>query len=408
MAVKCLRPGVTEAVRTIAVVTVGRSDYGLYGALLRRIHADEELDLRVIVAGTHLSPEFGLTVREIEQDGFLIADRVATVIARDTPEAIARSLALGVTGFARAFAAGRPDILLVLGDRFEMYAAALAALPFAIPVAHVHGGEVTSGAIDDALRHSMTKLSHLHFTSTEEYARRVRQLGEEPWRVSVSGAPGLDNLRTTRLIDRQELAARFGVPAAGPFLLCTFHPVTLEFQETEWHMTELLAALDAFGVPVLLTAPNADTEHRLVRRNLEGFVDAHPTARLIECLGTQVYFSVMSVASAMVGNSSSGLIEAPSFKLPVVNIGTRQAGRVRARNVIDVGYERDDILGGLVRAVNPVFRSGLRDLVNPYGLGDAAGHIVRRLKALPLGRALIEKRFCDIDEPSAVPVDASG
>jgi UDP-N-acetylglucosamine 2-epimerase (non-hydrolysing)/GDP/UDP-N,N'-diacetylbacillosamine 2-epimerase (hydrolysing) len=380
----------------IGVVTVARSDYGIYVPLLRALQAADGLALALFVGGMHLSPDFGLTVRAIEADGYPIAARVAMALTADTPADIARSMGLGVAGFAGAFARSRPDILVVLGDRFEMHAAALAALPFKLPVAHIHGGELTYGAMDDALRHSMTKLSHLHFTATEAYARRVIQLGEEPWRVTVSGAPGLDNLRTVELLSRAEIEARYTLRLDEPFLIVTYHPVTLEFERTAWQTGEMLAALDETQMPIVFTLPNADTAGRLITELLRGFVAAHPRCRLVDNLGTQGYFSLMALAAAMVGNSSSGLLEAPSFQLPVVNIGNRQAGRVRAANVLDVGYNRAEIEAGIRRAVAPGFRAGLAALTNPYGDGHAAGRIVERLKAVALDDRLLVKRFFDL------------
>ncbi|OFW08752.1 MAG: UDP-N-acetyl-D-glucosamine 2-epimerase, UDP-hydrolysing [Acidobacteria bacterium RIFCSPLOWO2_02_FULL_67_36] len=386
--------------RTVAVVTVGRSDYGLYRPILTRLSADSRLRLQLVVGGMHLCPEFGWSVREIEADGFTVAERVQMLLSSDDPEAVSKSIGLGVIGYAQAFARLQPDLLMVLGDRFEMFAAALAALPFRIPVAHIHGGELTAGAIDDALRHSMTKLSHLHFVATDDAARRVAQLGEESWRITICGAPGLDNVKTIPLMTPDEIAAQFGVRVDRPFLLCTFHPVTLEFDRTEWQVGELLAALDSIGAPVVFTQPNADTGGRLVRRLIDEFLATHPLASFVGNFGTRGYFSIMSRAAAMVGNSSSGLIEAPTFALPVVNIGTRQAGRVRAKNVIDVGYYKDEITAGIVRAVAPEFRATLEGLRNPYGDGRAADIVVARLADVALDHELLVKRFAD----AAVPV----
>ena len=384
--------------RTVGVVTVGRSDYGHYLPLLRRIGETDGLRLHLIVAGSHLAPEFGSTVTMIEADGFEVADRIEMLLSSDTPHGIAKSMGLGVMGFAESFArAPRPDVLVLLGDRFEMHAAALAALPFKIPVAHIHGGEITRGAIDDALRHSMTKLSHLHFVATEEYARRVIQLGEEPWRVLVTGGIGLDNVRSVPLLERPELETAVGLSLDEPTLLVTFHPVTLEFEEAEWQTGELLSALGTADLPVVFTAPNADTGGRSVRALIEAFVQSTPRSTLVESLGTRAFFSMMSVAAAMVGNSSSGIIEAPSFGLPVVNIGTRQEGRTRAANVIDVGYRREEILDGVRRALDPSFRQSLRDMANPYDAGGAAELIVDRLASIDLDRALVTKRFHDVD-----------
>ena len=381
--------------RTIGVVTVERSDYGIYLPILRRIQVDPELHLHLIVSGAHLAPGFGLTVNMIQADGFEIGERIEMLLASDSPEGIAKSIGLGVIGFAQAFARFRPDILLVLGDRFEMHAAALAALPFNIPVTHIHGGEVTQGAMDDALRHSLTKLSHLHFVSTPEYAQRVAQLGEEKWRITVSGAPSLDNLRLGTLPTREQLEVQFNFRLHPAPLLVTFHPVTLEFEQTEWQITELMAALNQLDMPVIFTMPNADTRNGIVRQQIAEYARTHTSAWSVENFGTQNYFGVMQFAAAMIGNSSSGIIEAPSFKLPVVNIGTRQTGRVRANNVIDVGYERSEIVAGVQRAITPEFREGLRERVNPYGDGRAAEHIVDGLKAVALDDHLIRKVFRD-------------
>jgi UDP-hydrolysing UDP-N-acetyl-D-glucosamine 2-epimerase len=386
--------------RTIAAITVGRSDYGIYRPILRRILADPELGLQIVAAGAHLSPAHGLTIREVENEGFAIAERVEMLLASDAPEAIAESLGLGIIGFSRAYARLRPELILVLGDRFEMHAAALAALPMKIPVAHIQGGELTMGAIDDALRHSITKLSHLHFVATEEYGRRVRQLGEEPWRITVCGAPSLDNLESLALLSKAELAAKYGFALEPAPLLVTFHPVTLEYEDTAYHIAELLAALDDSGMPAIFTMPNADTSNHVIAESIRAFVAARSATHLVDNLGTQGYFSVMAQAAAMVGNSSSGIIEAASFRLPVVNIGTRQQGRVRGANVLDVGYSRREIAEGIRRASNAGFRSRLADLENPYGTGGASSAIVKRLKSLQIDSRLLQKRFFDVPERS--------
>ncbi len=383
--------------RRIGVITVARSDYSYYRPLLRGMQAEPEtLELQLIVGGMHLSPAFGRTVTAIEEDGFPIADRVDMLLSSDTPAAVAKSMGLAAIGFAQCFENRRPDLLILLGDLSLMHAAAVAALPFRIPVAHVHGGEITEGAMDDALRHSISKMSHLHFVSTAEYARRLVQMGEEPWRVTVSGAPSLDNLKDLPLLDRAALEARYGLHLSRPPLMVTFHPVTLEVDRTEEQTGELLAALEACGMPAVFSLPNADTGNRTVRRMIEAFVHRRDSAALVDNFGTQGYFSLMAVSAAMVGNSSSGVIEAASFRLPVVNVGTRQAGRVRAGNVIDTDGDRASILQGIRRAVDPAFREGLKDLVNPYGDGHATGRILRILSEIPLDDRLIRKRFVDM------------
>ena len=388
--------------RTVGVVTVGRSDYGIYQPVLRAMQEHPALEPHLLVSGMHLSPEFGLTVREIEADGFPIRDRVEMLLSSDSPEGIAKAIGLGTIGFAQVYGRWRPDLLLVLGDRFEMYAAALAALPFKIPVAHLHGGELTEGATDDALRHSITKLSHLHFVSTEEYARRVRQMGEEPWRVVVSGAPGLDGIEGFTGLSREELESRFGLDVAQPPLLVTYHPASLEYEQTACQVKELLTALERSRLPVVFTAPNADVSGRTVATMIREFVASHPQARFVANLGRRGYFGLMRHAAARVGNSSSGIIEAASFRLSVVNVGTRQQGRVQGANVIDVGYESVAIGAAIARAVSPEFRRTLADLRNPYGDGRAGERIAAALAQVPLDASLVIKRFCDLPDPSHV------
>lgn len=382
--------------RTIGVVTVSRSDYGFYQQILLRILMERGLRLHLLVGGMHLAQEFGLTVQEIEADGFPIAERIELLLASDSPEGIAKSMGVGVIGFAQAFARVRPDILVVLGDRFEMFAAAVAAMPFKIPLAHIHGGEITEGAMDEAIRHSISKLSHLHFVATEEYGQRVRQIGEEPWRVVVSGTPSLDAVRSLIPLSRDELEARVGLDLGESPLLVTYHPVTLEYERTAWQVEQLLTALEKSGLSVVFTAPNSDVSGRTIHRMIQEYVRTHPRACFLANLGSRAYLSLMRCAAAMVGNSSSGIIEAASFELPVVNIGTRQKGRVRGGNVIDVEYEAEAISRGIAKALSPEFRSSLTGMKNPYGDGCAAERIVRVLAEVGLGDRLLVKRFCDL------------
>ncbi len=390
--------------RTIGVVTGSRADYGIYLPLLRAIESDPALTLQLFVTGSHLSPEFGLTGREIEGDGFRITERIEMLLSSDTPEGIAKSMGLGTIGFAQVYARCRPDMLVVLGDRFEMHAAALASLTFKIPVVHIHGGETTEGSIDDSLRHALTKISHLHFVATEYYGKRVLQMGEEPWRIVVCGALGLDNLRTVKLLSPKDLEARIGLSFERPPLLVTFHPVTLEYEQAEWQVCNLLEALEAFDLPIVLTMPNADTNGRVIGRKLKEFTKERYSSRLVPNLGTQAYFSLMAIAAAMVGNSSSGIIEAMSFELPVVNIGTRQRGRARPENVIDVGCMPNEIIAGITAALDPEFRIRLRGQPNPYGKGWATEMIVKYLREVPLDDRLIVKQFMDLNTgPLATP-----
>jgi UDP-N-acetylglucosamine 2-epimerase len=326
-----------------------------------------------MVSGMHLSPEFGYTVEDIINDGFPVAAKVDMLLSSDRPAGITKSIGLGTLGFAEAYDRLRPDMLLVLGDRFEMMAATLAALPFKIPVAHIHGGELSEGAFDDALRHAITKLSHLHFVATDEYARRVQLLSSE------------------------EFEKKYDISLDQPPLLVTFHPVTLEYEQTQWQVGELLTALDNFERPMIFTLPNADTKGRIIIQMIADFVGRKPYRWRLDNFGTQGYFSLMSLSAAMVGNSSSGLIEAPSFELPVVNIGRRQQGRIRAANVIDVDYKHEDIIPGIKEAISPKFKKKLSGMRNPYRSGSASKKIVERLKAVDLNENLIVKRFHDLE-----------
>jgi UDP-hydrolysing UDP-N-acetyl-D-glucosamine 2-epimerase len=382
--------------RKIAVVTVARSDWGIYLPVLRCMREHKGVQLQIIVSGAHLVHQFGRTVDEVRNSGFEITATINFLLADDSPEAISKSLGLGIVSFAQHFQSCRPDLLVVLGDRYEMYAAALAALPFQIPVAHIHGGELSLGAIDDAIRHSLTKLSHLHFVACQEYARRVIQLGEEPWRVIISGAPALDAIRTFTPLPASEFQSRTGIDPNAGFLLVTYHPVTSEFKDAGFQIRELLTALDQFSMPILFTAPNADTCSHVIRDEILSYCKAHREAKYIAHCGPELYYSAMHYAAAMVGNSSSGIIEAPSFCLPVVNIGRRQEGRIRAGNVIDVGYSRGEIIGGIRRALSREFRESLQGLENPYGDGYAGERIANVVSSIPLDEKLLRKKFYDL------------
>jgi len=383
--------------RAIGVVTVARSDYGHLLPLLEALEHAPDAELLVYVAGSHLAAPFGIRTGDlVEADQWPIAARIDMGIDDDAPATIASATGRGVVGFAAEFARRRPDLVVVLGDRYEMLSAALAALPFGLPVAHLHGGEVTEGAIDEQIRHAITKLAHLHFPAAEPYAVRVRQMGEEPWRVHCCGAPGLDRLRAGGSLSREEIGERLGRPLGRPTLLVTFHPETLAVADVPRQVEELTAALEKVDGDIIVTAPGADTGHRAITAALERLAGRRPLMRLGATLGDDVYTSLLREADVMIGNSSSGLIEAPSFGLPVVNVGDRQRGRLRAANVIDVGADRAAIAGAIRRALDPAFRRGLAGLVNPYGDGHAAPRIARVLREVELGPRLTRKRFVDV------------
>lgn len=386
----------TDSKRKIAVVTGSRAEYGLLYWIIKEIHGDPDLVLQLVVSGMHLSPEFGLTYQEIESDGFPIAERVEMLLSSDTEVGVSNSIGLGIIGFSKAFERLKPDILVVLGDRFEILAAVTAAVIARIPVAHIHGGETTEGAIDEAIRHAVTKMSHIHFPTTDLYARRIRQMGEDPNRIFTSGAPGLDNISLLELPGREELSNKLGIEPDKKLAVITYHPVTLEKDTAERHMANLLAALAGRDITLVFTHANADTGGRVVNQLIADFVKKTPNAYAFISLGRCIYFGLLSVADVMVGNSSSGIIEAPSFKLPVVNIGDRQRGRVRAANCIDCGVEQHEIAAALDRALDREFRESLDNLVNPYGAGKVSPRIVAKLKDIPLDEQLLKKSFRDL------------
>lgn len=382
--------------RRIAVITTTRADFGIYRPLLKRLAADDDVVLQLVAGGMHLRPEFGMTLDEIVEAGFAVAAKIDLLTADDSPAGIAVAMARATQGFAEAYAALAPDLVVILGDRFEMHAAAVAAQPFRLPLAHLHGGELTLGALDDSFRHSMTKLSHLHFVATEEFRRRVLQMGEEPWRVVTCGALGLDNLADTPTLSEAALEAKLGMPLAPAPLLVTLHPETRLAASAAEQAAPLLDAVGRAGLPVVFTAPNADAGGLAIRRLIEAYVADHADARLVDNLGTPAYFALMGRAAAMVGNSSSGIIEAASFTLPVVNIGDRQQGRPRAANVIDVAGQADIILAAIRRATSASFRSGLAGLKNPYAAERPAAEIIHRtLRSVALDDTLLKKGFVD-------------
>ncbi len=383
---------VRSDMRRIAVVTVGRSEYGIFRPLLRLLENDPTIELLLIVSGTHLSSDFGSSISEIHTDGFEIAAKVECTLASDQPGSVSRSMGLAAIGFAQTYEMLNPDLIVVLGDRFETHSAVVAAIPFLIPIAHIGGGCITRGAIDDGFRHSITKLSHLHFVETDEYQANIIKMGEDPSRVHKTGALGLDNLHAIKFLNLQEINREFNLKLSEPPILVTFHPVTRHFDKTEYYLKELLKALDKINCPIVITYPNADTAGKTIIRLIEEFAQSrHDKVFVVPHLGTQGYFSLMKIAVAMVGNSSSGLVEAASFRLPVVNIGERQEGRLESDNVISVGYNHRGILDGFKKAESSEFRSSLINVVNKYGDGKCAPRILDVIKMATLDKNLIIK-----------------
>ena len=382
--------------RKVCVVTGTRAEYGLLKRLMRRIQAEQILTLQLVVTGMHLSPEFGLTYQEIETDGFRIDKKVEILTSSDTSAGISKSMGLGLIGFADVYAELRPDILIILGDRFEMLAAASAALAARIPIAHLHGGEATEGLMDEAIRHSITKMSHLHFVAADVYRKRVIQLGEEPDRVFLVGAMGIDAISDIKLMERQALEASLGFKFSERNLLVTFHPVTLEANSAASQIEELLAALaDCLDIRLIFTLPNADTEGRTLIDRIERFVASRSNAVAYSSLGQLRYLSCLAQVDGVVGNSSSGLIEAPSFKIGTINIGARQDGRLSASSVINCAPERREIGAAIDTLYSAGFRSDLDKVRNPYGEPGATEKIVSIIKSISLA-GILKKRFYDL------------
>ncbi|MBC3932348.1 UDP-N-acetylglucosamine 2-epimerase [Undibacterium curvum] len=382
--------------RKICVITGTRAEFGLLRWLMQEVQNDPVLELQVIATGMHLSPEFGLTYREVEQAGFSIDAKVEMLLSADTATAVTKSMGLGLIGFADAYARLAPDLIVVLGDRFEILAAASAALIAGIPVAHLHGGETTEGAFDEAIRHSITKMSHLHFVAADEYRRRVIQLGEQPERVFLVGGLGIDAIKRTTLLEREALEASLDFKLGSKNLLITFHPVTLEGASSQQQMAELLTALgNLTETNLIFTMPNADTGGRELAAMVDAFVASHSNARVYASLGQLRYLSCMQYVDGVVGNSSSGLAEAPSMGVGTINIGDRQKGRLAASSVIDCAPSADSISEALAKLYDPEFRSMLGQTVNPYGNGGASKKIVKVLSTCPIDN-LLKKSFYDI------------
>jgi GDP/UDP-N,N'-diacetylbacillosamine 2-epimerase (hydrolysing) len=382
--------------KKICVITGTRAEYGLLRWVMEGIRQSPELELQLIATGMHLSPEFGMTVNAIEADGFKIDRKVEMLLSSDTPVGVTKSMGLGMIGFADALAELQPDLMLVLGDRYEIFAAASAAMIARIPIAHLHGGETTEGAFDEAIRHSITKMSHLHFVAADEYRRRVIQLGEHPDRVFNVGGLGIDNVLRLKLLTREELEAELDFKLLSRNLLITFHPVTLEHNTSAGQMRELLAALaELDDTGLIFTMPNADTEGRVLFQQIKDFCLQHPNARAYISLGQLRYLSCIQHVDGVVGNSSSGLAEVPSFKKGTINIGDRQRGRLKAASVIDCEPDRAAIINALEQLFSEEFNAKIQQVVNPYGNGGASHAIIRILEPM-LTDDLLKKGFYDL------------
>jgi len=380
----------------ICVVTGTRAEYGLLRWVIEGIQQSNCLQLQLVVTGMHLSPEFGLTKRNIEKDGFHIDRCVEMLLSSDTSVGITKSVGLALIGFADAFSELEPDLVLVLGDRFEIFAAASAAMIARVPIAHLHGGEATEGLIDESIRHSITKMSHLHFVAADEYKRRVIQLGEDPSHVFTVGGLGIDSISRLQFLAKDQLEKELDFKFQQRNLLITFHPVTLEDKTSEKQIDELLAALsEQTNTGFIFTMPNSDTDGRLIFDKVVSFCLNHPFAKSFTSLGQLRYLSCMSCVDAVVGNSSSGLIEAPSFNIGTINIGDRQRGRLKASSVLDCEPSYESISHALGKLFSDEFQKRVSESRNPYGQAGASDAIVRQLEIQSYAN-ILKKRFHDI------------
>lgn len=384
--------------RKICFFTGTRAEYGIMSRLFKLVEDDKDLQLQIIATNMHLSPEFGLTYKEIEADGFHIDKKVEMLLSSDTANGTVKSMGLACIGFADALEELQPDMAVILGDRYEMLAAAESCLIYKIPIAHLHGGELTEGAYDDAIRHCITKLSHLHFTSTEEYCQRVIQMGEQPERVFWVGSLGVDNILHEPLMPLEDLESDLSFKLGRKYLLITFHPVTMEGASAINQCRNLLDALDKVKeeYQMLFTMPNSDTDGRAIAAEIEKFVGNNSEHAIsVQSLGKRRYYSAMRYASAVIGNSSSGLIEAPSFHIPTLNIGKRQDGRCRGESVLDVDCTYNAIKNGLSTVLSNEFKEKAKTAANPYERKDTLTYIFNIIKTYPLD-GLVKKSFYDI------------
>lgn len=377
--------------RKICVITGTRAEYGFLYWLMREIQDDPHFELQVIATGAHLSPEFGSTYKVIEEDGFVINEKIEMLLSSDTAVGVSKSLGLATIGFADAYNRLKPDMAVILGDRYEMLAAAQAALIAKIPIAHLMGGDTTEGAFDEAIRHSISKMAQLHFVSNELSARRVKQLGENPENIYNVGSPAIDYIRKVKLLNRDELEKEIDFKFQTRNLLVTFHPATLDNTSSSSQYEELLKALDRLEdhTGIIFTRANADNESRIINQMTEDFVRRHPTAKAFTSLGQVRYLSVLSQVNGVVGNSSSGLTEAPSFKIPTVNIGDRQKGRLQPSSVINCEPEALAIEEALKKA----FAMDCSQVRNPYGDGESSARIIAVLRTIPDYQVLLKKHF---------------
>lgn len=380
--------------KKVAVVTGTRAEYGILLPVLRAIQARRELTLSLVVTGMHLSHEFGYTVRDIEKDGFKVAARVDMLLSGDTLSAMAKSVGLGIIQMAQVWEQLSPEVILVLGDRVEPLAAVIAGAYMNVPVAHIHGGDSSRGGLDEYARHAITKFAHIHFPATRQSAERIIKMGEDRWRVHLVGSPALDAILNERQISARTMAKRLGIDQSKPLVLLAQHPVTTQVDQAAEQMMETLEAVAVAGYPTVVLYPNSDAGGRRMIEVIREYERQCPFIKVVPSLPRREYLGLMRMASVMVGNSSSGIIDAPSLGLPAVNIGTRQEGRERGNNVIDVGHNRADIAAAINRAMTDTkFLARVKRCESPYGDGKASARIAEILGRLRITRRLLQKRI---------------
>ncbi|WP_182199780.1 UDP-N-acetylglucosamine 2-epimerase [Paraliobacillus salinarum] len=384
--------------KKISILTATRAEYGLLKPVINKLNSIPEFDVRLVVTGAHLSPEFGLTYNEIEQDGIVIDNKIEMLLSSDTPVAISKSMGLAIISFADYYEKLKPDMLIVLGDRYETLAVCIAAMNQRIPIAHLHGGEITEGAVDESIRHAITKISNLHFTSTEEYKSRVIQLGEHPDRVFCVGATGVENIFKEQLLTKEELEVSINYKLERPFAMVTYHPVTLEENSAEEQFKVILEVLSKYPkMDFIFTKANADTNGRVINKLIDEYVEVNNNAIAFTSLGMTRYLSAMKYCTLVIGNSSSGLLEAPSFGIPTINIGDRQKGRIHANSVINCRPDYEDINTAIELALSGNFRIQAKKTINPYGDGNTSEKIVDIVKDFLLNnRIKMKKKFYDL------------
>lgn len=380
--------------KKVLVVTGTRAEYGLLYWTMKGIEEAEDLELQLIVTGNHLVKDYGFTVEQICKDGFKIDDEIDMIISSEKKSSIVKSMGIEMIQLAQSFDRLKPDILLILGDRYETFAAAICAMMMNIPIAHMNGGESTEGAVDEQIRHGITKMSHIHFAGAEYYKERILKMGEEPWRVYNTGQAGIENIKRLNLMDKNELEHELNISFNKPVFLVTYHPETMKFLNTLEQITNLLDAIKDYDASIIFTYPNADFGSKTIIDKINEFAECNKNAYIYPSLGQKKYLSLLKYADVMVGNSSSGIIESSAFKIPVVNIGDRQKGRLRNKNIIDTGYSKEEIKEAIDKVLyNIEFKEGLVKLKNIYGDGNVSKKIVNVLKSITIDEKLLSKKL---------------